>query len=76
MQMSEQKAFKKISAKEVYEALAAEMKKVIKVEPFLSRNAACLENKSDLVPLHIDQKLLQTKYNNMKQKWRQISDDK
>ena len=48
------KSVKKTSAKEVYDATAAEMKEAIKTEPFLSRNVACRKNKGDLVPWDID----------------------
>ena len=49
--MLEQKALKKTSGKEVYDAIVAEMKEAMKAEPFLSRNAECRKNKGDLVPL-------------------------
>ena len=48
----------------------------MKAEPFQSRNTACHKNKGDLVLLDVDHKRLQTKYNNIKQQWRQISDSK
>ena len=56
MQTLEQKALKKASAKEVYDAIVAEMKEAMKAEPFESRNAAYLKNKGDLVPLDVDHK--------------------
>ena len=52
------------------------MKEAMKAEPFQSRNAACRKNKGDLVPLDVKHKRLQTKYNNIKEQWRQISDSK
>ena len=55
-QTLEQKALKKTSAKEVYDAIAAEMKEALKAEPFQSRNAACRKNKGDLAPLDVDHK--------------------
>ena len=61
MQTLEQKSLKNTSAKEVYDAIFAEMKEAMKAEPFQSRNAACRKNKGDLVPLGVDHKLLQTK---------------
>ena len=70
------KSVKKTSAKEVYDAIAAEMKEARKAEPFQSRNAACRKNKGDLAPLDVDHKWIQTKYKNLKQQWRQISDSK
>ena len=69
-----QEALKKPQQKEVYDAIAAEMNEAMKAEPFLSRNAVCYKDKGDLVPLDIDHKRLQTKYNNTEQQWRQISD--
>ena len=44
----------------------------MKAEPLLSRNAACHKNKGDFV----DHMQLQTKYNNIKQQWRLISNSK
>ena len=63
------KTFKKTSAKEVYHAIAAEIKQAMKTKLFLSRNVACRKNKSDLVPLDVDHKRLQTKYKNMEKQW-------
>ena len=48
----------------------------MKAEPFQSRNVACRKNKGDIVPLDVDHKRLQTKYNTIKKQWRQISDSK
>ena len=41
------------------------MKEAMKAESFLSRNAVCHKIEGDLVPLDIDHKQLQTKYNNI-----------
>ena len=51
-------------------------KEAMKAEPFLSRKAAFHKNKGDLVPLDIDHKRFKTKYNNIKQQWRQDLDSK
>ena len=52
------------------------MKEAKKAEPFQSRNAACCKNIGDLVPVDVDHKRLQTKYNDIKQQWREILDSK
>ena len=52
------------------------MKEAMKTEPFLSRNTACRKNNGDLISLDVDHKRVQTKCNNIKQQWRQISDSK
>ena len=73
MQTLEQKALKKNLSKGSLWCNCC-WNEAMKAEPFQSRNSACRKNKGDLVPLDVDHKRLQTKYNKIKQQWRQISE--
>ena len=72
----EKKALKKSSTKEVFESILEDFQKSLQNHEFIERNGNNFSSKKKKSEIVFDVKRLQQKYNNLKQKWRQRSDQK
>ena len=70
MLILERKAVKKVTTKEVFEAITEELKTAFIEEPFKTLNEKSLKGKESL---NLDIKKLHRKYNNLKQQWKNDS---
>ena len=72
----EKKALKKSKTKEVFDDVLEIFSKELERHDFKASNNTNFSNKIPFVPLNMDYKKLQTKYNNLKSEWRKINDKK
>ena len=74
METLEKKALKKASTTEVFECIAQEFKSGLEDPGFIVKNEKNFKGKKLLPVINLDIKRLQSKYNNLKQKWRKLKD--